>query len=63
MIKYPLGLPAGSVRALLALIIVAATLIYYCLWRDIPQALLGVLGVVIGYYFGSRSANGQEPKD
>ena len=57
--NHPLGLPRGSVRALLAIFIVMAALVYFLLYQDLPQALAGVLGVVIGYYFGSRTANGQ----
>ena len=57
--NHPLGLPRGSVRALLANFIVLAALVYFLLYQDLPQALAGVLGVVIAYYFGSRTANGQ----
>lgn len=55
----PLGLPKGSVRALIALIVVGGSLGFYLTHGDLPQSLLGILGVIIGYYFGSRAANGQ----
>ncbi len=57
--QNPLGLPRGSVRAIIALVIVLASLVAYIVYNDLPQAMAGVLGVVIGYYFGSRNANGQ----
>jgi len=59
MSQYPLGLPRGSVRAIIALTVIVGCLAYIVLYRDFPQALNALLGVVIGYYFGSRNANGQ----
>lgn len=63
----PLGLPRGTVRAYLALMIVAAFLIAhlvaagFLLWASNYEAALAVLaalaletGVVTGFYFGSR---------
>lgn len=51
-----LGLPQGSVRALLALIILFS-LIYYTLTGvtlpDIPDWMVGILGSIIGFYFGA----------
>ena len=51
-----LGLPQGSVRALLALIILFS-LIYYTLTGvtlpDIPDWMVGILGTIIGFYFGA----------
>jgi small-conductance mechanosensitive channel len=58
-IEHPLGIPTGSVRALLALIIVLITV-----WvaisgkvkiaEDMPKWLLAIVGAVIGFYFGNR---------
>lgn len=59
MSQYPLGLPKGSVRAIIALAVVIGSLVYFGVYKELPQAVAGVLGVVIGYYFGSRTANGQ----
>lgn len=54
----PLGLPRGSVRAILAIMIVAATLYMVAATGVMPQALTGMAGVVVGWYFGARGANG-----
>jgi hypothetical protein len=57
----PLGLPEGTVRAILALMILAATLAYWLIYKTIPTEFLGLAGIVVGYYFGSREgqASGQ----
>ena len=51
-----LGLPQGSVRALLALLILF-TLIFSITTGtkipDLPDWLVGILGTVIGFYFGA----------
>jgi hypothetical protein len=52
--KHPLGLPNGSIRAIIALILVIAIILY----GNQPQPwLMGVVGTIIGFYFGSRSIN------
>ena len=58
----PLGLPEGSLRAMLAFMLVSF-LGFYVLASilsisDIkpPDFLLGIVATVIGFYFGSRSA-------
>ncbi|MFC2122502.1 hypothetical protein ACFLRP_02325 [Bacteroidota bacterium] len=54
-----LGLPQGSVRALLALLILF-TLIFSIMTEtkipDLPDWLVGILGTVIGFYFGAAMA-------
>jgi len=57
--ERPLGIPTGSVRAMLALVIVivavwAATGPEPGFVDKVPEWLLGILGAVIGFYFGSR---------
>lgn len=64
----PLGLPTGSVRALMSLIVVlgaavvAAALVVRDPGSDLTKILVGswgtALGNVIGFYFGARSAGG-----
>ena len=57
--EQALGLPTGSVRAIIALlfivIIIYAALIGIDL-KDVPQWLLGIVGTIIGFYFGTKSA-------
>jgi len=50
----PLWMPEGSVRAILALIVVAFSMLTIAKEGDIPQSLLGILGMVMGFYFGVR---------
>jgi hypothetical protein len=54
MFDKPLGLPEGSIRALLALTVVGATVMYLFINKSVPTELVGVLGAVVGFYFGSR---------
>lgn len=51
--SQPLGLPAGSVRALLALTVVLA-FVGLCVWRgDIPS-LKDIVLMAVSFYFGSK---------
>lgn len=66
--QSPAGLPAGTVRSVLALIIVTISLYFITLavfgvteGRS-PEMLTGILGAVIGFYFGGRSASRGEEK-
>jgi len=64
----PLGLPNGSVRALMSLVVVvgAAVVAAFLTVRDpdsdLTKILVGgwgtALGNVIGFYFGARSGSG-----
>jgi hypothetical protein len=48
---YPLGMPNGSIRALIALLFVIIILLY----GEQPQPwLMGIVGTIIGFYFGER---------
>lgn len=63
--NQPLGLPEGSVRAIITILIVSAYLIisglviyakiYHNSFIEIPDYFTGIFGIVIGYYFGSRT--------
>ena len=61
--SHPMGLPAGSVRSTLALVIVVISVGYIIINRDIPNALTAVLGTVLGFYFGTRSVSGRTQAD
>ena len=64
----PLGMPTGSVRALMSLVVVvgAAVVAAFLTVRDpdsdLTKILVGgwgtALGNVIGFYFGARSGSG-----
>ncbi len=50
----PLGLPRGSVRGVLALMIVGATCGSYLLTGAAPDGLLALAGSAVTYYFVQR---------
>jgi len=50
----PLGLPKGSVRALVALSMVATCTALVARGHDVPGALASLLLTIIGFYFGFR---------
>src|SRR5262245_1948057 len=56
----PAGLPVGTIRSVLALSIVLTGLFLLTLTffssRPAPEALTAILGTVLGFYFGSRTA-------
>jgi hypothetical protein len=56
--QLPMGLPSGTVRAVLALIVVFGSIIFLAMSLldsqkvQFPQTLSGILGAVLGFYFG-----------
>ena len=67
-IEHPLGIPTGSVRALLAILLIFITLVAATardgsVIRDIPQWLLTIVGAVIGFYFGNRGLKAADRDD
>jgi len=60
--RSPLGLPDGSLRAMLAFMLVAflGFYVYASILNlsevKLPESLLGIIATVVGFYFGSRSA-------
>ena len=51
----PLWMPKGSVRSILALGLAFGTLTYGFIFKQFPQELIGIVGTIIGFYFGTRS--------
>ena len=54
--KLPLGLPQGSVRAIIAILLTLSLVGYLMIYKEVAEPILGVVGIVIGYYFGVRQA-------
>ena len=52
--KLPLNLPRGSVRAILAIIVLVGGFTYLLIYKDVLTEIYALLGVVIGYYYGRR---------
>lgn len=66
-ISAPAGLPTGSVRSILTLLIIIFSLYMFTLQAfkvkigdvavQFPEALAAILSAIIGFYFGSRTAS------
>ena len=56
-----LGIPRGSVRALLALFFCFIAIGVWITTKEMPAWLIGILGAIIGFYFGSK-ATSERPK-
>ena len=50
-----LGIPKGSVRALLALFFCFVAIGVWITTKAMPEWLIGILGAVIGFYFGAKA--------
>src|SRR4051794_22872147 len=59
---HALGMPAGSVRALLAVMIFATVwgLLAFDPSREVPDYLRDLLFVIMGHYFATRKKAGQD---
>jgi len=53
--KYAWGLPEGSIRAILAVIMVAAPIIGWLIGREVPEFLIVASTAVGGFYFVKRT--------
>ena len=51
----PLGLPRGTVRALVTIAFVAVTLFMFATVKVVPVELLLMTGVVVTFYFATRA--------
>lgn len=62
--QSPAGLPTGTIRSVLALMIVVLGLLLIVLSffgptaRNVPETITALLGTIIGFYFGSRATSG-----
>lgn len=53
--NLPLGLPEGSVRALLAILLTLTCCWLWLTGQTVPNELLAFAGVVVAYYFKTRA--------
>jgi hypothetical protein len=53
---YPLGMPKGSVRALIAILIVAFPFSYLIEGQEIPSAISSAIFILVAFYFETRKA-------
>jgi len=51
----PLWMPKGSVRSILAIGLAFGTLVYGFVFKQFPQELVTITGVVIAFYFGTKA--------
>jgi len=57
-LNTPLAIPEGSVRAIIALILIISTVIFFYLGIEIPEWYYALVVSFLGYYIGTRSVNG-----
>ena len=55
MINEPLGLPKGSVRAIIGLVFTLSVVVAIFIGKPVPEEVFGFIGAIIGFYFGSRA--------
>ncbi|NIR51352.1 hypothetical protein GWO43_22455 [candidate division KSB1 bacterium] len=64
--QFPVGLPSGTVRSMVTLIIVTFSLYLIILSAfkvtdsEFPEVLSAILSTILGFYFGSRTATQKE---
>ena len=59
MTNEPLGLPKGSVRGIIAILITITISISALLNIAVNDIFMGLLCTIIGFYFGVRTSNSQ----
>ncbi|MEE8598229.1 MAG: hypothetical protein V3S69_01690 [Dehalococcoidales bacterium] len=59
MSDQPLGLPQGSVRAMIAMTVIGGTIALLVIGNPVPQWLQGGFFTLIGFYFGARGVASQ----
>ena len=58
MNKTPLWLPEGSIRAIIALLFVGATIVLYGVQGAVPEGLIALDGAVVAWYFKKSDPGG-----
>lgn len=53
----PLNMPEGSVRGIVALLIVIGCFVYFIMYREFPEVLSLILTATLSYYFGYRTSS------
>lgn len=61
--RNPLNLPAGSVRAILALLLVGTVCAIAAVRKELPPGLEGLAGAAIAFYFRSRDTESKTLKE
>lgn len=67
--QSPGGLPTGTFRGLMAAFIVLSAICFILLtikggpFEGFPEVMGGVLGTVLGFYFGTRTASGSQERE
>lgn len=59
--SQPLALPEGSIRALLAIIVIGADIFMQCVYRWAPPTLDTMAALAFGNYFGAAASRSPAP--
>jgi hypothetical protein len=54
MRDQPLGLPEGSVRAIIAIGLTVAIIVAIFVGVQVPDVVFGFMAAIVGFYFASR---------
>ena len=57
---YPLGMPRGSIRALIAILVVAFPFSYLIGGEEIPSAVTSAIFILVAFYFQTRKGKKEE---
>ncbi len=57
---YPLGMPRGSIRALIAILVVAFPFSYLIGGQEIPSAVTSAIFILVAFYFEARKGKKEE---
>ncbi|MFX0070168.1 MAG: hypothetical protein ACFFAO_03670 [Candidatus Hermodarchaeota archaeon] len=60
VVGYPLGIPKGSVRAFIAIIVVAFPFNYLIVGQEIPSVIASAIFILVAFYFETRRTKKEE---